>query len=1480
MARRFIALFTATLAIIAAPAGSASADVVHDFDFGGTGSQKGQFLRPSSVAVNDTTGDVYVADPGNKRIQRFDADGNFTSMWGLNVDATDPSSGFEVCTAASGHDCQAGSAGTTAGAGVGDAVAVDDSGGPADGSVYVLGGVRVQRFTADGQFVLMWGRQVNLTTGGNVCPVAPGDLCTGGLPGGSNATTPPTPTQPGEFGGVGGAGYPHSISVDDDGFVYVTDENAVTPGSGGSGGRIQKFDANGGFVAQNKGGGILRPGAVAVSPDGGTIWVNGRQTFGEETIRRYGQSDFTASGFDATVDLTLQALGIPAVDPSNQYLFVVGAAGDCIEGESGYAVFEYHPDGERLDCTVGFEGPGIEGARAMTSYAISLDHKMYVPDGPDNRIRVYTAPKVEKPVIGDQRATEITAEKAAIRTEIAPRLGVTTFHIEYGTSPCSTDPCESTAESAPIGATLDPKQTREDIVGLQPDTKYFFRVIATNQAGTTHGPDRSFISFPSTEFDPGCSNTLARQQTGAAFLLDCRAYELVSAEDQGGYNVTSDLVPGQAPFPGFPEADDRALYSVHNGGIPGTGKPTNRGPDPYLAIRNADNQRWRTEYVGIPADAPSLEPFSSTLVAADASLGVFAFGGAEICDPCFADGSSGVPVRRSDGALVQGMVGSPPVLDPVPAGEVRKSLSADGSTLIFGSRQRFASGGNNNGTDASIYKRNLATGATRAVSVTPGATPIQSGEGVAALDVSADGSRVLVGELVATDPEGNRHWRLYMHVGGAATSIDLTPGTTSGALYAGMNTAGTRVYFTTPDPLVTAVDQDTDTSTDLFRADVTASAASLTRVSSGAGAGNGDLCDPGANSARERWNSVDAVPSCDAVAIGGGGGVASNSGAIYFLSPEVLDTSGSEHPIQDSPNLYLARPGSPLRFVATLESSDNEPLKPVAHLFERSFGSFSYPEGVAIDRSTGSIYVYDTIAGSGADNDDEDSEPNYTPGAFVQKFDASGTPDVTFGVNSKLSSAPPTGPFLGRGSGIAGSPTGMPAQLAVNQTTGNIYVPDFGNGVINRYGPSGNYVTQFSPKIGGFISDSPSGVAVQAATGNVYVTGVASNRVYVFNANGTAIAPPPFEVTGTPLGIAVDAGGNSYVVNGVDTRVYNSTGAFVKVFSPDPSYGISIDPVDGHVYIDHGDRVVEYDAGGSALETLGQGLLDDSVGVFADAGRVAASNPGRSRAVSYTAPRVPPGSGYDNPLVLDALSDAEVRRTADFQTTPSGNHAAFATALPLTGVDSAGHYHVFRYDDFTRTLDCLSCNPTTLPAETDASLPSAGLGITDDGRVFFNTGEPLVLRDANNRRDAYEWREAAAGGGKAELISTGESAFDSGLLSVSADGTDAFFFTRETLVKNDGNGNLMKLYTAREQGGFFIVPPPPPCAASDECHGPSSPVAPAVVLGTLQGSKGNVTTRCKKGSVKRRGKCVKKKNRPRAAKQRSKRDKHRGGRRG
>ena len=109
----------------------------------------------------------------------------------------------------------------------------------------------------------------------------------------------------------------------------------------------------------------------------------------------------------------------------------------------------------------------------------------------------------------------------------------------------------------------------------------------------------------------------------------------------------------------------------------------------------------------------------------------------------------------------------------------------------------------------------------------------------------------------------------------------------------------------------------------------------------------------------------------------------------------------------------------------------------------------------------------------------------------------------------------------------------------------------------------------------------------------------------------------------------------------------------------------------------------------------------------------------------------------------------------------------------------------------------------------------------------------MAPRDLDGKEDAYEWAN-----GTVQLISTGLSPFNSSLLRASEDGNDVYFFTRDTLVPQDTNGSLVKIYDAREKGGFPYTPPPVSCKASDECHGASSPAPGPPAIRTIRGTGG------------------------------------------
>lgn len=1015
---------------------------------------------------------------------------------------------------------------------------------------------------------------------------------------------------------------------------------------------------------------------------------------------------------------------------------------------------------------------------------------------------VFTTPP-GVPTIGAQSVSDVHSDRAVLHGELTPNGADTTAQFEYVSDAAFQESGFSTALKSPtpaeaVGRGKKSRTVSVSLDELSPGTLYHFRLVGTNAAGVgVPNVDRTFFTYRAG-FEDTCPNAHVRQQTGAALLFDCRAYELASAYDAGGYDVESDLVPGQDPFPAHPMAigPSQLLYGVASGGIPGTGSPTNHGLDPYVATR--DESGWKTTYVGVPADNSFANgPFGSPLLEADAGLDTFAFAGPDICSPCFADGKSGIPIHLPDGRLVQGMAGA---LDPgpgaAPAGYVARHLSADGTHFVFGSTSRFETDGNSNG-DVSIYLRDLASGETRVVSKTPGGTTM-TGAGIGELDISSDGGRVVVGQQLSTGPSGNRHWHLYMSADGADQTIDLTPGT-AGVLYNGMTADGTKVFFSTADQLTA---DDEDSSVDLYRADVDGSTAVLSRVSTGVGgSGNTDGCDPSANTVHPRWNNLASAATCDVLAVGGGGGVAAEDGSVYFLSPEALDlgTPGNQ-PIEDAPNLYVARPGQQPRFIRTLESSATAPIPVGAHPFRRYFGVFKSPRGAAIDNSNGDIYVFD--AGN---------EPTL---AEVQKFNSNGQLQTSFAVGGRLA-----------------APESFSA-IAVDNTPGSpnqgaLFVPSPFGFKVNVYEPSGSFLKEMPSFI-------PTAVAVHPVSGDIYIAGL-FGTVEIFEPDGTPAGG--FSTIFAPTGIAVDSTGKVFVTNGFEgdgvVHAYSSSGTDLGEFDPGPAKGVSVDPMDDHLYVDRGDRVIEFDSTGQVVNTpVGVGQVANSFGVAAASGNVAVTNGSAGNVALYGPAVTPSDPAVDNPLVIDSLESSAEHRLDDFQLSPVGNHAVFTSTRSLTGYDNGAHRQVYRYDAQSDTLDCASCNPTGQRSTGDATLPPHGQSVTDDGRVFFNSTEGLVDRDLNQQKDAYEWKP----GEGTELISTGTAALGASLLGVSADGTDAYFFTREELVAEDANGRRVKIYDARADGGFPFVPPPVPCKASDECHGPGSVAPPAPGIGSVAGT--------------------------------------------
>jgi hypothetical protein len=265
-----------------------------------------------------------------------------------------------------------------------------------------------------------------------------------------------------------------------------------------------------------------------------------------------------------------------------------------------------------------------------------------------------------------------------------------------------------------------------------------------------------------------------------------------------------------------------------------------------------------------------------------------------------------------------------------------------------------------------------------------------------------------------------------------------------------------------------------------------------------------------------------------------------------------------------------------------------------------------------------------------------------------------------------------------------------------------------------------------------------------------------------------------------------------------------------------------------------------------------------------------------------------------------AWRSSRPHRTA--QVSPDGRFLAFMSRAQLTGYDNSGGcgsepcFEVFEYAADEGSLSCASCNPNgQLPvgrsnlilivSKTPRFPPfrqPGNLSEAGEGRLFFESEDALASRDTNGKVvDVYQWVPEGLGGckeagGCVSLISSGHSGNDSMFLDSSPSGKDAFFVTREKLLPPDQNSQL-DLYVARaphtpgEVVGFPEGGTAAPCVG-EACKGGASTPPPGQDIGSAAFTgPGNLTrprpSRCARGKVRRRGRCVAK----RKAKQQRKR---------
>jgi hypothetical protein len=576
----------------------------------------GELSSPQGIAVDQETGAVYVTDYGFLRVQKFSASGSFLAAFGKDV-VEGGSTTTEICTVAS--ECKSGEAGEAGGEFGSDSTggfrpAVAPPGSPNAGDVYVTdpGNRRVQRFDSSGAFVEAFGADVEAPAGGNafeVCTVAAD--CVGGGQGNGD----------GQFAFQS----PGRIAVDDAGRIYAVDTENF---------RVQRFTPSPAFdtvygateISNSESNDIaIDPGATSAgdASDDRVFVVKPNFSPFEHRIKEFGTAADPSLIDTHMSDAGIQAVSGLAVDTASGRLFASTLAGghrvyfldNPLSSPAAVAdpvttktdttatlVGTVNPEGGNVTCKFQYSSdPGFSGATEVNvgdcdslsisggAQAVSANATGLIPNTTYHvRLQVsrpfvsastvtslsqtFTTDAVP-PLLTNVGALQVEDTSARLVGTIDPRNADSSYVFEYGTTPALGS---STAPLA-IGGGIEPIVVSQVITGLAKDTTYYYRLVATNDFGST--PSSQFILHTRAEpFPPGAD----------------RAYEQVSPVDKNFGNAV----------PGTPTVFPTTEYVALDGQAMAFGSQNAFGNPPaqvlkqmatYISRRDADG--WHTEPV-------------------------------------------------------------------------------------------------------------------------------------------------------------------------------------------------------------------------------------------------------------------------------------------------------------------------------------------------------------------------------------------------------------------------------------------------------------------------------------------------------------------------------------------------------------------------------------------------------------------------------------------------------------------------------------------------------------------------------------------------------------------------------------------------------------------------------------------------------------------------------------------------------------------
>ena len=461
------------LAAVLVWCGSASALIGrgHVFAFAFEGGGVHGFTSPSGVAVNEATAEVYVVDSTHERVERFkpkSGGGAFEFVSEFKIDSP-------------------------------GAIAIDNAAtSESEGDVYVAGarekGVEpdqrdlIDKVTSDGEAIykksLFKGKE-----GKEACEEELEDISGLAVDASGRLWV-----DWGEGGDVGG---------------FTDGETNKCIPSLQSEETLERLEEVGGEPC------LARPG-FAVAPEDEAFYLGHEKANGLGECSEEPADPSAVAQFAGSAQAGIGRALVSSLDREDTTGVAVDDSSGDVYADNASSVAEFAPDGSFIQR---FGEGEIGGATA-----VAVDHanqEVFVAEQHD--IAVFAPAAAAAPSIDGVYAQDVDASASNLFAEIDPHGEATEYEFQYGTQSCMGEPspCSGRVTGA-IPPGFGDTQVEAQLGGLEPNTTYYYRVLARNGKGSAESPQAArtfFTTLPSA------------QQAG---LLDDREWELVSPPDTHG----------------------------------------------------------------------------------------------------------------------------------------------------------------------------------------------------------------------------------------------------------------------------------------------------------------------------------------------------------------------------------------------------------------------------------------------------------------------------------------------------------------------------------------------------------------------------------------------------------------------------------------------------------------------------------------------------------------------------------------------------------------------------------------------------------------------------------------------------------------------------------------------------------------------------------------------------------------------------------